>query len=94
VEKKGARVVGISTDSTATLKKFKEEFQLPFALLSDADGKVADQYAGRVPVIGLANLATYVVDQAGTISSIVTGSEALDPTSAISACPTRKGGGP
>ena len=44
-------MVGISTDSVATLKKFKEEHQLPHALLSDADGKVADLYGGRVPVV-------------------------------------------
>jgi len=91
VEKKGAQVVGISTDSVETLKKFKEEFKLPFVLLSDADGKVADQYGGRVPVLGMANRATYVLAADGTVREIVTGSGAIDPTTAIAACPSGKG---
>jgi len=91
VEKKGAEVVGISTDSPETLKKFKTEFHLPFILLSDPDSKVADQYGGHVPVLGFANRATYVVAQDGTVTEIVTGSAAVDPTAAVSACPLKKG---
>ncbi len=33
-------MVGISKDSPAAQKKFKEKYQLPFPLLSDADTKV------------------------------------------------------
>ena len=90
MEKKGAEVVGISTDSLDTLKKFKAEFHLPFVLLSDADGKVADQYGGRIPVVGFANRATFVVGQDGKIAEIVTGSAAIDPTAAVAACPLKK----
>ena len=91
MEKKGARVVAISTDSVETLKKFKEENHLPFLLLSDADGKVAEQYGGRMPVVGLASRATYVLGGDGKVVEIVTGSAAIDPSTAISACPVRKG---
>jgi len=41
VEKAGAQVFGVSTDSVETQKKFKTEFKLPYSLLSDPDGKVA-----------------------------------------------------
>ena len=88
--KKGAEVVGVSTDSVETLKKFKEEFKLPFLLLSDAKGEVADKYGGRVPVLGLANRATYVIGQDGKVLEIVTGGDAIDPSSAISACSVKK----
>jgi len=84
-------VVGISTDAVATLKKFKAEFKLPFLLLSDEDGKVADQYGGRVPLLGFANRTTYVLDPDGTVREIVSGSAAVDPTAAISACAVKKG---
>ena len=80
--------MAISTDSVETQKKFKEQYKLPYAVLSDADGKVADQYAGRIPVVGLANRATYVVGADGVIKEIVTGNAAIDPNSAIDACPT------
>jgi len=92
VGKKGAQVVGISTNDVETQKKFKDEYKLPYPLLSDADGKVADLYGGRIPVVGLANRATYVVNADGTIKEIITGSAAVDPNSAIDACPMHKKG--
>lgn len=92
MDQKGAQVVGISTDSVETQKKFKDEYKLPYPLLSDADGKVADQYGGRIPVVGLANRATYVVGADGVVKEIVTGGGAVDPNSAIAACPLHKKG--
>jgi peroxiredoxin Q/BCP len=88
---KGAQVVGISTDDVATQKKFRDENQLPFPLLSDEGGKVAKQYGGTVALIGMANRATFVVGQDGIVKEIVTGSDAINPAGAIAACPlTRK----
>ena len=89
---KGAQVVGISTDSVEKQKKFKEEYQLPYPLLSDEGGKVAKQYGGTIPVLGLANRATYVLAQDGTIKEIVTGNAAVDPAGAITSCPVGKKG--
>lgn len=86
-------MVGISVDPVATQKKFKEELKLPYTLLSDEGGKVAAQYGGKVPVVGLANRATFVIEQDGTVKEVVSGGDAIDPGSAIAACPVRKGGG-
>jgi peroxiredoxin Q/BCP len=90
VEKKGAEVVGVSTDSVEKLAKFKAEFNLPFVLLSDEKGTVVDQYPGRIPVLGVANRATYVIGQDGVVTQIVTGGDAIDPSSAVAACPLKK----
>jgi peroxiredoxin Q/BCP len=90
VEKKGAEVVGVSTDSVEKLAKFKSEFKLPFVLLSDEKGTVVDQYPGRIPVLGVANRATYVIGQDGVVSQIVTGGDAIDPSTAVAACPLKK----
>jgi thioredoxin-dependent peroxiredoxin len=90
VTAKGAQVVGISVDDVETLKRFREANRLPFPLLSDEGGKVAKQYGGTVPVVGVANRATFVLDRDGTVSEIVTGSEAVNPASAIAACPIPK----
>ncbi len=85
-------MVGISTDTVETQKKFKEELKLPYPLLSDKGGAVANQYGGTIPVVGLANRATYVVGQDDRLKEIVTGSDAIDPTRSISACSAgRKG---
>jgi len=89
---KGAQVVGISTDSVETQRKFKEEYKLPYPLLSDEGGKVAKQYGGTIPVIGLANRATFVLAQDGTVKEIVTGNAAVDPAGAITSCPIHKKG--
>jgi len=90
VDRKGAQVVAVSTDSVETQKKFKDEHKLPYPLLSDAGGKVADLYGGRIPVLGLANRATYVVNADGTIKEIIAGGAAIDPNSAIAACPVHQ----
>jgi peroxiredoxin Q/BCP len=42
--KAGARVLGISPDSTESHVKFRDKFSLPFPLLSDADHAVAEAY--------------------------------------------------
>ena len=90
---KGAQVVGISTDSVDTQKRFKEENKLPYTLLSDEGGKVSKQYSGTIPVAGLANRATFVVDQDGKVQSIVEGKDAIDPQGAIQSCPIRRKAG-
>ncbi len=87
---KGAQVVGISTDSVETQRKFKEQYKLPYALLSDAGGKVAKRYGGTYPVVGVAHRATFVVAQDGTIKEIQTGDDAIDPGGAITSCPLGK----
>ena len=80
-------MVGVSTDSVAAQKKFKDENALPFPLLSDADGKVAKQYGGTIPILGLANRATFVIDRDGIVKAIVTGGDAIDPAGSITSCP-------
>ncbi len=83
-------MVGISTDSVETQKKFKDELKVPFTLLSDQGGKVAKQYGGTIPVVGLANRATYVLAEDGSVKEVVSGSDAIDPAGAITSCPLHK----
>lgn len=40
----GYKVVGISPDPVEKLSKYREEYELPFAVLSDPDHKVAEAY--------------------------------------------------
>ena len=90
MEKKGAEVVGVSTDSVEKLAKFKSEFNLPFILLSDEKGTVVEQYPGKIPVLGYANRATFVIGQDGVVKEVITGSDAIDPSSAVASCPIGK----
>jgi thioredoxin-dependent peroxiredoxin len=74
-------------------RKFKEEQQLQFPLLSDEGGTISKQYGGTIPALGYANRATFVVGQDGIVKEIITGKEAIDPGGAIAACPLRKPAG-
>jgi len=92
VLQKGGQVVGISVDAIETLRRFRSELGAPFPILADADGTVASGYAGLMPVVKLAKRANVVVGQDGLVKAVVTGSDAVDPSPAISACPSLSGG--
>jgi hypothetical protein len=42
-----------------------------------------------VPIVGTANRVTFVVGADGKVTEIVAGSDAIDPTRSIAACPVR-----
>ena len=80
-------VFGISTDELADNKRFAEELELDFALLSDAGGAVAKQYGGMMEQFpSAANRATYVVGKDGKVAFIAEGAEAMNPAGAKTAC--------
>jgi thioredoxin-dependent peroxiredoxin len=41
----GVNVFGASLDSLVSLRKFREKYRLPFTLLADTEGKLADAFA-------------------------------------------------
>jgi len=49
IRKKGAVVLGVSTDSAASHDKFAERFKLPFTLIADEDRKIVQPYGARGP---------------------------------------------
>lgn len=63
-----AKVVGISSDSPASHKKFAARHKLPFTLLSDEGGKVRKQFAVPKSFLGLApGRVTYIADKDGVV---------------------------
>jgi thioredoxin-dependent peroxiredoxin len=65
----GAVVIGVSSDSVESHKKFIEKYNLPFLLLSDEDGKVREQY-GAAKFAGLPARVTFVIDKKGVIRMV------------------------
>ena len=96
MEKKGARLVAISTDDVETMRRFKKDLKAPGAyfFVADPDAKVVGQYDLKMPVIGLANRATFTVAQDGKVTDIKTGGDAIDPAGTLQACPLHKGAEP
>jgi len=63
----GAEVVGVSTDSVESHKKFAEHHELPLRLLSDASGEVANLYGAHSLIPGKVARSVFVIDAKGTI---------------------------
>ena len=66
----GAEVIGISSDSADSHRRFAERYRLPFLLLSDADGSVRARY-GVPRTLGLfPGRVTYLIDRDGIVRHI------------------------
>jgi len=76
IQKKGAALFGVSTDSVESHKRFKEKYHLNFPLLSDVDKKVVNAYGvwkeknmyGK-KYMGIER-TTFVIDEAGRIKRV------------------------
>lgn len=67
----GAEVIGISSDSVDSHKKFIKQYKLPFILLSDAGNKLRNLFGVKANLFGLLpGRVTYVADQNGIIQLI------------------------
>ncbi|HET8639082.1 MAG TPA: thioredoxin-dependent thiol peroxidase [Solirubrobacterales bacterium] len=72
----GARVLGVSPDEVAAVKKFAGKFDLDFTLLADADHAVADAYGTWVEksMYGKkywgVQRATFLIDADGKIAKV------------------------
>jgi peroxiredoxin Q/BCP len=73
-ERAGAVVLGVSPDDEASHVKFREKFQLPFALLADTEHKTSEDYgvwveknyAGK-KYMGVER-STFVIDADGNVA--------------------------
>jgi len=66
----GAQVIGISVDDSASHAEFARKYHLPFPLLADKNGAVAERY-GALMNLGLAKFArryTFLIDPQGKIA--------------------------
>jgi peroxiredoxin Q/BCP len=72
----GAAVLGVSPDSVRSHDGFKLKFKLPFALLSDADHRVAEMYGawGEKSMYGKKYMgiirSTFIIDEQGVIIKV------------------------
>lgn len=72
LKKMGVAVAGISLDDVGSHREFAEKYQLPFPLLSDATGRVAESY-GALMAIGPVRFAkrhTFIIEPSGEIAKI------------------------
>lgn len=63
----GAEVVGISTNSVESHKKFADHHRLPLRLLADIYGKVSNLYGARSLIPGKVARSVFVIDANGIV---------------------------
>jgi peroxiredoxin Q/BCP len=74
LEKLGAKIVGVSVDNSQSHKQFAEKYHLPFPLLADTDGAVAEKYHALTNLLlfKIAKRYTFLINPQGKISKIYT----------------------
>src|SRR5436305_716522 len=85
-EAAGVQVLGISVDSFAANKRFAQDLNLSFPLLSDFKHTASIAYGVFSEKNWVATRASFVIDKNGIIQHIEQGNTAIDPTGAYEAC--------
>ena len=68
----GAVVIGVSSDSVESHKKFVDDYLLPFILLSDGDGEVRKLYGATKGFGLLPGRYTLIIDREGVVRHVFT----------------------
>ena len=74
--KQGIEVIGVSTDSEASHKRFTTKYKLPFTLLADTDHSIADAYGvyGEKKFMGRTYMGvkrmTFLIDEKGKVRKV------------------------
>lgn len=78
VRARGAEVVGVSLDSTASHRAFAEKYALPFPLLADPDRRVAAAYGSLFALgpLAFARRDSFIIDPQGRVARVYRG---VDP---------------
>jgi len=86
---KGYKIVGVSTDTIKSHKKFETKYNLPFPLIADENHIIAEKYGiwglkkfmGR-EYIGL-HRTTFLIDEKGRIKAVITKPDTKNHTEQI-----------
>ncbi len=87
--KLGYQVIGISTDSVKSHKKFEDKYQLPFPLIADEEKKIVEMYGvwGEKKFMGKnymgTSRTTFLVDEEGKIKKIISKPDTKNQTQQV-----------
>jgi peroxiredoxin Q/BCP len=77
LQKKGFQIIGVSTNTVSSHKKFEKKFNLPFPLIADEDRKIVEKYSvwGEKKFMGKTydgtHRTTFLIDEKGKIRKII-----------------------
>jgi len=87
--KLGYQVIGVSTDSVQSHKKFEDKYELPFPLIADEDKKIVEDYKvwGEKKFMGKTyigtNRTTFLIDENGVLRKIITKPDTKNQTQQV-----------
>jgi peroxiredoxin Q/BCP len=76
LKKENVEVVGVSFDSSESHQKFISKYTLPFPLLADTDGKIAEAYGARMGARNMAKRVSFLIGTDGKILHVTDNSNA------------------
>ena len=80
IAKKGAAILGVSTQDSASHQKFTTKYKLNFPLIADTDHKIGKAYgtigggglmAAAKAIVGMADRVTFIIDEKGKIAHVL-----------------------
>lgn len=80
IARKGAAILGVSTQDSASHQKFTDKYKLNFPLLADTDRAVGKAYgtiggggllSAAKAIVGMADRVTFVIDENGRIAHVI-----------------------
>src|SRR5882762_9929602 len=83
---KNAQVLGVSMDDLEPQKRFAQSLNLPL-LAADPKGEASTAFGVKHGTY--ADRVTFVIGPDAQVVKVVEGSDAIDPTSALEACPLK-----
>lgn len=87
--KAGIQVIGVSTDSVKSHKKFEQKYELPFPLIADEDKQIVEAYGvwGEKKFMGRTYMGTsrttFLIGADGKISHIISKPDTKNHTAEI-----------
>ena len=70
LKQSNVEVIGVSFDSGESHQQFIAKYSLPFPLLADTDGKIADAYGVRMPDKNMARRVSFLIGFDGKIAHV------------------------
>ncbi len=79
-------MIAVSTDGVDTQKRFRESLKAPYSFVADPDAVLVKAFDVKVFIFTIARRVTFVIGSGRKVLSVSEGSDALDPSGAVTAC--------
>src|ERR1700743_625279 len=76
LQSSNVKVIGVSFDSSDSHQKFIAKYNLPFPLIADTDGKIADTYGVRMQDRNMAQRVSFLIGLDGKIAHVTNSGKA------------------